>query len=93
MRLLLLLVTSCLLAQAPQPVDPFAQANAFAAQYNDWGHRYSARIRSLGLLGQDVGEERSFKILEQRWQELRKQMRQQFRQERQQLLQKKPRNH
>ena len=78
MRLLLLLVTSCLLAQAPQPVDPFAQANAFAAQYNDWGHAYESRVRSVGLLGQDVREQRSFRLLEQRWQELRRQMRQQY---------------
>lgn len=78
MRLLLILCCSCLLAQAPAPVDPFSQANAFAAQYNDWGQRYTERVRSVGLLGQDVGEQRSFKVLEQRWSDLRRQMRQQY---------------
>lgn len=77
MRPLLLLVSSCLLAQAPTP-DPFAVANSFAAQYNDWGRAYQQRIHTVGLLGQDAGEQRSFKILEQRWQELRRQMHQQY---------------
>lgn len=78
MRLLLLLVASCLLAQAPQPTDPVAPANAFAAQYNDWVQRYQRRLETVGFLGEDVGEQRSFRLLEQRWQDLRHQMRQQY---------------
>jgi len=77
-RLCFLFAASALLAQAPQPPDPFAVPNSFAAAYNAWGALYTHRVGSLGDGGVDLVEKRAFDQLTERWNDLRKYEREQL---------------